>query len=713
MTFVSDHFDTPQKIWDWILSNLQHEMPRTWFETWVKPAVPLSLADGVFKLGCFNQYTIDWLSSRLKAMIERQLWGMLNQPVELAFVLLATGQVEDKNQDDDSEPGSVGFRSDDDTYEPVYASLRDMLLQPERVVKMPVYFLRWLPYVGSRTIFEVIGIWQEYYLSSRGKQPSGGEKVATRIENVCRWAGVSRAQLFRDFGPGSLLDWFVGKIETDHERDRQTGRSKKSANKYVLYGIPLTPGDAQDLGAYLRAKDIQHDPANALRAAIAAQPNEILRYPFRAPPEKIRDLIPRRITVQDLVKSLVGRRLESELADLADHLSDRLLVPGDFILLRWYFLQNWLPLLGHDAAMFITLLRNHCFFNDETGEIRDTVWIHGGLPILAARLGIENPRQVALWFPAAMERGSHKEAVTKATAQENDRRQRLQERIAAFVQRIDYRSNGGIFDWCFQVQRMDPLTPEDEQVKQAALNLLLSADDADVLHELYRLLDQQSNDCFETLKEEGMIVLRLSKTANDCSETLKMVLNDWIETVKTLPNDCFETLLKILRGFKDSQIQKETSFNQDSYAVADRSTELGEEDVQENAWKFDDLLSRVNSRSRSILLAHEKSPKAFVSWILYGVANTSVQNPLSLAVARLCNQPGVSAGGVFDRLAAYPPAVFVRKYRESQTWQGNADADWKLAFKGVDRDRLALLPDLLNLPIQPGDEAWYSNPKEK
>ncbi len=140
------------------------------------------------------------------------------------------------------------------------------------------------------------------------------------------------------------------------------------------------------------------------------------------------------------MKSLLGRRLEGEVADLADQLSDRLLAPGDFILLRWYFLQNWLPLLGHDAAMLITLLRNQCFFNDETGEIRDSVWIHNGLSTLAARLGIVNPRQVALWFPAATERGSHKNSVTQATAQENARRQRLQERIAAFVQRSDYRS---------------------------------------------------------------------------------------------------------------------------------------------------------------------------------------------------------------------------------------------------------------------------------
>jgi hypothetical protein len=280
------------------------------------------------------------------------------------------------------------------------------------------------------------------------------------------------------------------------------------------------------------------------------------------------------------------------------------------------------------------------------------------------------------------------------------------ERIAAFVQRSDYRSNGGTFDWCFQVQRMDPLTPKHEKVKQAAIDLLVSADDADVLDELYRLLDQQPNDCFETLKQEGMVVLRLSKTANDCSETLKMVLNDWIETVKTLPNDCLETLLKILRGFKDSQIQKDTPTNQDSSALLDHLAKQVEDgNVKQSVWNFEELLRRVNSSNRSAILSQEISPKALVSWILYGVASPGVQNPLSLAVARLCDQPGVSAGGVFDRLARYSPAVIAQLYRQSLNWQGNVDPDWKIAFKEVDRDRLALLPDLLSLAIQPGDEA--------
>ena len=395
---------------------------------------------------------------------------------------------------------------------PIYASFRDAILEPDRIVKMPVYFLRWLPYVGARTIFEVVGLWQEYYLSSHGKQPRGNEKVATRVERVGQWAGVSRAQLFRDLTLGEPLYWFMNKIETDHEVDRATGRSKKSANKYLLYGIPLTPGDAEDLLAFLLKEGIQQDAVHALQKAVAAQPSEILQYPFRRPPVSFSQMVPHRITVQDVVREAVGKKLDPQLSDLADQFADRLLAPTDFIMIRWYFLQHWLPKLGHNAAMFILLLRNLCYFNDETGEIREDVWIPDGYETLAARLGLDNPRQVAQWLPPALPRGGQKTERTKATNQEMARRELLQKSIACFVKRLDYRTNSrGSYDWHFQVQRYDPLLPEHEIVKRAAYQLLTAAEEAGVLEELFSFFDDLPNDCFETSQ----------KRTNDCFETLK------------------------------------------------------------------------------------------------------------------------------------------------------------------------------------------------
>ena len=419
---------------------------------------------------------------------------------------------EEEGENVEADPIGKSVDNDQADFELIFNSLRDALLEPGRVVKMPVYFLRWLPYVGARTIFEVVGLWQEYYLNSRGKQPKGGEKVSTRIERVCRWAGVSRAQLFRDLTPGGQLSWFLNKIETDHEMDRGTGRSKKSANKYSLFGIPLTPGDAEDLVAYLTAIGGKENPKKALQIAIEVQPHQILHYPIRVPPDNFDQMLPRRITIQEVVIEFIGRRMDQELSDLADQLADRLLGAGDFILISWYFLHNWLPILGPNVAMLIVLLRNLCYFNDETGEIRDEVWLEGGIKAIASRLGIDNPRQVAQWFPAILERGGHKDTHTPASSLEISRRQRLQEAIALFVTRTDFRTAGnGSYDWHFKVQRMDPLLPEHELVKRAAASLLATAEDQGILPELYMFLEWLPNDCFET-SQEG---------SNACSETVK------------------------------------------------------------------------------------------------------------------------------------------------------------------------------------------------
>ena len=404
MALSTETQKTPQQVWEWVFSSLQMDMSRASFDTWVKSAEVVFFEGGVFTIGCHIDYARQWLESRLSSTFQRMLSGALNQLVEVEFVLLnQVAQAVDQPSDSEERP------EEEETYlEPVYASLRDVLIEPDRVVKMPAYFLRWLPYVGSRTVFEVIGLWQEYYMTSKGKQPKGGEKVSARVERICNWSGVSRAQFFRDLQPGGALSWFAQKVETDHELDRKTGRSKKSSNKYALYGIPLTPGDAADLIDFLVAHGIKQNPKKVLQDAVEVQPNQILQYPFRVPPIAFAQSNPCRITVQEVIRDAVGRRLDGELSDLADQLAGRLLSSSDFILIRWYFLQNWLPQLGHNAAMFLILLRNMCYFNDETGEIRDEVWIEGGYPAIAARLGMDNPRLIAHWLPSALERGNHK-----------------------------------------------------------------------------------------------------------------------------------------------------------------------------------------------------------------------------------------------------------------------------------------------------------------
>ena len=703
---------TPEKAWQAALANLQMDMSRAAFETWVKPACLEDFNNGTFVISCMNSYGRDWLADRLTSTLERFLCGVMNREIKVRFI------VQDQEYDLDNS------RNEDDEYSPeadanpveldiLYRSIRDSLLEPGRVVRLPVYFLRWLPYVQSQVIFVVMALWQEYYLASGGKAQKGNNKVSVRAEQVCQWAGISRAQFFRLLQPGSALYWFARKNETDHEVDRRTGRAKKSSNKYVLLDTPLTPGDAEDLKSFLLDHGIRESPVSALQTAVTADPKQILSYPVRLPPDTFETMQPRYLTVQEIVRDLVGRRLTPELAALTDQLADRILAQGEFILVSWYFLKNWLPALGSDAAMLILVLRNLCYFNDETGELRDEVWIEGGYEAIAQRLGIKNPRTVATWLPARIDRGKRKDELTDRTDQEFTRRQRLQELLGLFVDRTDHRANSsGSYAWKFKVQRVDPLTPQHEMIWRAASSLLANCEDQGILDELYSWLDIVPNGCIETVKNGSKVVLRLSNSTNGCSETLTDILKDCFETLDLEGKDCFETLLKTLKRFKDSQKEKDTSSTQDSSNLPVDDPYLQSVEAVTDSkgnWSLEKFLARADKKNRRILLDQEKGALAFVSWVIHGASQASIQNPYSLAIAKLKENPGISAGGASDRLAALLPQQLANLIEQELTFRSPSDRNWRMIFAQAKHDRIRLLADSLGLIPDIQEESWMGS----
>ena len=464
---------------------------------------------------------------------------------------------------------------------------------------------------------------------------------------------------------------------------------------------------------FLLAHGIQDSPLSALQLAISTNPKEIFQYPVRQPSEDFSKMIPRHQTVQDVIRELVGHRVDGELGNLADQLADRLVTQGDFILVTWYFLKHWLPVLGADAAMFVLVLRNMCYFNDETGEVRDEVWMDGGYEAIANRLGINNPRVVANWLPVRIDRGKRKDKLSERTVEELSRRQRLQDLLSLFVERTDHRINSeSNYSWKFKVQRVDPLTPQHQTIQQATSSLFAKAENQDVLAELDSWISYLDNDCCETVKTEPMVVLRLSDFTNDCSETLKSILNDCLETLDLQANDCFETLLKILKSFKDSLKDKDTSSTQDSSISRNdpSSQSVAVVTDSEGNWSLDKLLARADKKNQSVLIEQEKSAIPFVSWMIHGASQPGIQNPYSLAIAKLKENPGISAGGASDRLAAIPPRELVRLIEHSFSFYSPSDRNWRMLFAEAKRDRIRLLADSLGLVMDIEEETgWISN----
>lgn len=76
-----------EQAWQATLGQLQMEMPKAAFDTWVRDAEFISYEDGSFVIGVKNAYARDWLESRLTSTVKRILTGIMNRTVEVRFIV--------------------------------------------------------------------------------------------------------------------------------------------------------------------------------------------------------------------------------------------------------------------------------------------------------------------------------------------------------------------------------------------------------------------------------------------------------------------------------------------------------------------------------------------------------------------------------------------------------------------------------------------------
>ena len=76
-----------EQAWQSVLGQLQMEMPRASFETWVRDTKPVSYQDGTLTIGVSNAYARDWLESRLASTVSRLLVGIMNASVAVNFIV--------------------------------------------------------------------------------------------------------------------------------------------------------------------------------------------------------------------------------------------------------------------------------------------------------------------------------------------------------------------------------------------------------------------------------------------------------------------------------------------------------------------------------------------------------------------------------------------------------------------------------------------------
>jgi chromosomal replication initiator protein len=99
-----------QQAWQATLGQLQMEMPKASFDTWVRNAEVVTNQGNTFIIGVHNAYARDWLESRLTSTVSHILSGIMDHPQSVRFVVSNNGHpldLDEETEDLEDEDRSI------------------------------------------------------------------------------------------------------------------------------------------------------------------------------------------------------------------------------------------------------------------------------------------------------------------------------------------------------------------------------------------------------------------------------------------------------------------------------------------------------------------------------------------------------------------------------------------------------------------------------
>ncbi len=88
----------PQDIWHATLGELQLQMTKATFDTWVRPTYAIGYDNGSMVVGVHSPYAKEWLENRLSTTIQRTLTGILGRSAEVRYVVKDQKSSRDTNE---------------------------------------------------------------------------------------------------------------------------------------------------------------------------------------------------------------------------------------------------------------------------------------------------------------------------------------------------------------------------------------------------------------------------------------------------------------------------------------------------------------------------------------------------------------------------------------------------------------------------------------
>ena len=586
-----------QQDWSSVLTQLQMDMPRASYETWVLGTQALGLENDVLLVSTRNAYARDWLESRLTSTVQRLLVGVLNRSVSVKFVVGDESQEEMETEAEETDEPELNI-------EPVQWLDYDRIVQPHKQVVVKGYLRRLGMEIGPKVVWLYVGFHQAAWRVQAQNNPSG---KPLHSREVMRFSALSNGAFWRLLKHVTIQDHLNGLIQRVDPEDARRfrrgrdGRPHRAPIRYQVFMTPrLTRADATAVHLRLKALIEKHNSvSNALQELLAVEDVMDLLSPLDMklphPPQN---------TVMDMARLETGETFSPEIERLAQELHRRIINCLGDIHIPHYFITETIKRynLTPAQAWLITVARDMAFINARTGERRDRVTFKRGYQEMAELIGSNRYKTVQAWLHlhwTSQQRGGN---------------------LSRFLQEIDLPDSKTYADLrvesmprAFRVLLDEPLDADGSIKVVANGSHMADADGSICWTQMGALADANGSHMVD---------------ANGSD------LNSFKHPLNT--------------------DKKNTSTTQ--HAQSAKAAEA----VAPDFWKLEHLLQQndVHPKVQKELLEVQASVHAFVSWVLYVASPKSgnLSDPLGYALSRLREHPLREARGVFRQFADLPPA---------------------------------------------------------
>ena len=248
----------------------------------------------------------------------------------------------------------------------VYRTLRRTIVKPRRIFTVSQYFISfWVPLLKPTVAWTIIAFQQRAYWNHE-------EWCIATQEEIAKDIGIDKCTLTRSLeGETTYIYWFVDRVKRSRTLD--DGRVVNAANKYIVYqDDPLRPAHHPGLAGILQPLALEN-LAQKLQELLAMPNSQLTDLLDQAATTVDTVLQLQAASVRAVVEHVFGASLEPQLVALCDALQEHITYIRAPYLGTQYFRVNWVPRLGATLSWLIVILRNQCFWEEKSRELRNVV----------------------------------------------------------------------------------------------------------------------------------------------------------------------------------------------------------------------------------------------------------------------------------------------------------------------------------------------------